>query len=295
MGRKYREYTYDDWKKAMDLHNRFKLGYIRISRILGISQYTIRSWLHYGVIPPAAKWKAEPSNELAYMIGVVQGDACVSKSKDKSWYRYRIRLEVIDKEFAETFSRVMAKLLNRKYIEPRWDKKQKKWTVKYDSKAFYLWYKKIEKQGLEEFKPYIEYDTETVRYYLKGLFDSEGGNYRNKYIYLSNSKKELLEYVQYLLKKYFDIVATGPYLVYEAGDIEIINGVETRYNHDYYSIHIYRKLHVQKFLKEIGFSIIRKQLGLKKDEKAFIKGMGYVEPYKLIERGLFKLPFSDSQ
>jgi len=33
-----------------------------------------------------------------------------------------------------------------------------------------------------------------------------------KKIYLYNSKKELLKYVKYLLKKYSDIVATSPYL-----------------------------------------------------------------------------------
>jgi len=53
-----------------------------------------------------------------------------------------------------------------------------------------------------------------------------------------------------------------------------------------------RKNYAQKYLKEIGFSIIRKQLGLKKDEKVFVEGIGYIEPYELVELGLFKLPFS---
>jgi len=43
MSRKYREYTYDDWKKAMDLHSKYKLGHIQISRILGISKKTLRN------------------------------------------------------------------------------------------------------------------------------------------------------------------------------------------------------------------------------------------------------------
>jgi len=43
MGRKYREYTYDDWKKAMDLHNKYKIGYIWISRILGINENTVKN------------------------------------------------------------------------------------------------------------------------------------------------------------------------------------------------------------------------------------------------------------
>jgi len=274
MGRKYREYTYDDWKKAMDLHNKYKLGYRRISRMLGISQYTVRNWLHYGKIPPTAKWRAEPSKELSYIIGVVQGDACVSKSK--SWYRYRIDLAVIDKEFAIIFSKILSRILDVNYHEPRWSKRRKRWCVEYRSKSFYEWYKKTKREGLEGFKPYIEHDIETVRHYLKGLFDSEGSNYRCKRISLYNTKKKLLEYVQYLLEKYFDIKSTGPYLVHKAGDITIINGIVSRYNNDYYVIDIGRKQYIQRFLREIGFSIARKQLGLKKYETVLAEGIGYI-------------------
>ena len=131
MGRKRREYTYEEYMKAMDLHNKYKYGYRRISRILGISQYTIRSWLHYGVIPPAAKWVAKPSIELAYVIGTVHGDGCVYKDESRS--KYVIRLAVVDKEFAIVFSRAMSRLLNRKYIEPWWNEKDKVWRVKYQS------------------------------------------------------------------------------------------------------------------------------------------------------------------
>jgi len=98
--------------------------------------------------------------------------------------------------------------------------------------------------------------------------------------------------VQYLLKKYFNIIATGPYLKEETGNATIIRGVEYRYNDDFYEIVISRKNHVQRFLEEIGFSIVRKQLGLKKNEKPYVEGIGYTEPYELVELGLFKLPFS---
>jgi len=290
MGRKYREYNYDDWKKAMDLHNIYKIGYRRISRILNINENTVRSWLYYGVVPPIAKWVAKPCTELAYIIGTVHGDGCVTKNKAN--YEYLIELGVVDKEFAITFSKALSKLLNKKYIEPWWNNKQKEWRIAYDSKAFYLWYKRTEEQGLQGFKEYIEHDMETVRYYLKGLFDSDGNNYKNKLIQLYNSSKKLLEYVQYLLKKYFNIITIGPYLIRKAGDIAIVNGIETRHNDDYYVIQIGRKQHIQRFLMEIGFTIVRRQLGLKKNEKVFVEGIGYVEPYKLVELGLFKIPFS---
>jgi len=214
--------------------------------------------------------------------------------KNKRKGHYVIQLAVIDKEFAEMFSRVMAKLLGASYHKPYWDNKQKEWRVVYRSKAFYKWYKKSEEQGLQGFKEYIEHDIETVKYYLRGVYDSDGNNYRNKLIQLSNSNKKLLEYVQYLLKKYFNIKATGPYLDKESGTIIVINGVKKPVRHDCYTIVIGRKLHVQKFLKEIGFSIARKQLGLRKDEKIFIEGK-YVESHEYIKRGLFRLLFINNQ
>jgi len=292
MSRKQREYSYDDWKKAMDLHNKYKLGPTKISRILGISEDTIRGWLYHGMIPPAAKWKAEPSKELAYIIGTIQGDGSVTKNETN--HEYIIQLGVIDKEFAITYSKAISKLLNKKYHKPRWNKKWKKYWVRYNSKAFFIWYKKTEKQGLEGFKEYIEYNKNTVRYYLRGLFDSDGSNSGNKRIYLLNSKERLLKYVQYLLKKYFDVKATGPYLKKKAGATVIIKGIERNINYNHYMIEISRKKHVQKFLEEIGFSIVRKQLGLKKHEKVLVEGR-YVKPYRLVELGLFRLPFSNTE
>jgi len=289
MSRKQREYSYDDWKKAMDLHNKYKLGYIRISRILGINENTVNKWLYKGVVPPAAKWVAKPSKELAYILGISHGDGNITKNEAN--HEYIIQVGVIDKEFAEMFSKVMAKLLDTSYHKPRWNEKEKKWRVRYKSKAFYLWYKKCEEKGLEGFKKFIEYNKQTVKYYLKGLYDSDGYNYRNRKIHLGNTNIELLEYVQYLLKKYFNIKSTGPYLNKKAGTKTIINGVKTTTKHNCYYISITRKLHVEKFLEEIGFSIVRRQLGLKKHEKVFVEGK-HVEPYRLVELGLFKLPFN---
>jgi len=100
----------------------------------------------------------------------------------------------------------MSRLLNRKYIEPWWDEKERAWRVVYKSKAFVIWYKKSEKQGLQGFKPYIEHDIETIRYYLIGLFDSDGNNDGNRQIQLSNTNKELLEYIQDLLLEYFGLL-----------------------------------------------------------------------------------------
>jgi len=91
------------------------------------------------------------------------------------------------------------------------------------------------------------------------------------------------------------VKATGPYLNKKAGTKMTINGMEKPVYHDYYMIVISRKQHIQRFLKEIGFSIVRRQLGLRKDEKVLVEGVGYIGPYRLVKLGLFRLPFSDFQ
>jgi len=64
------------------------------------------------------------------------------------------------------------------------------------------------------------------------------------YTWYKKTKKELLKYVQYLLKKYFDIIATGPYLQKEAENTTVIKGVKYHYNQDLYAIAISRKNHI---------------------------------------------------
>jgi len=183
MGRKYKSYSYEEYVKAMELLEK-GYGLTETCRILGwpeTKKSLLHHWKHGKHKPPAAKWVAKPCIELAYAIGTIHGDGSVTKSE--AWHRYVIQLIVIDKEFAVIFSKVMAKLLNASYHKPWWSEKEKEWWVVYRSKAFYEWYKKCEKQGLQGFKPYIEHDIETVRYYLKGLFDSDGYNYKNKRIF----------------------------------------------------------------------------------------------------------------
>ena len=139
----------------------------------------------------------------------------------------------------------------------------------YCSKAFYIWYKQ---QKLETLKQYIEHNRDTVANFLCGLYDSDGGH--NKYkkrrssqIYLYNNSSKLLKYTQHLLRKYFGIIARGPYLHVKAGaGSKMGNGKIAKTNYDNYQINIYRKQHIQRFLSEIGFSITEKQLGLKRSK-----------------------------
>jgi intein-encoded DNA endonuclease-like protein len=259
---RYKSYTHEKYLRAMDL---LKKGYglTETCRILGWPEdkiATLHYWKNGRHKPPAARWIPEPSSELAYIIGVLKGDGYLYKHK----YHYDIKLDTRDYEFAETFGKALAKVLNKKVKKPYWDKSDNIWKIYYRSKAFYMWYRK---QNLKSLKRFIEHGKETVALFLRGLYDSDGGHYRyrERYskIYLYNNDLELLHYVQHLLNKYFNITARGPYLHIRAGEASTKkNGERIRTNYNNYSIKISRKQHVETFLNEIGFSIAEKQLGL---------------------------------
>ena len=194
------------------------------------------------------------------MLGVLYGDGYLAKEYS---YHYDLELIVKDYEFAEEFSRAVAEVLGKKFKSPRrLLRRPDIWRVRYYSKAFHTWFKR---QTLDTLKPYIEYNMDTVKHFLRGLYDSEGYNYKCRRILLYNSDQELLKYTQYLLKRYFNIKAIRPYLYIRAGSIHRMkNGREFKTNHNCYHTAIYRKGDVQRFLSEIGFSIKEKQLGLKR-------------------------------
>ena len=232
------------------------VGITTISRKLGIPKSTLHYWRHGIHKPATTRWTPKPSRELAYVIGVLLGDGDIV---GHSRYDYDIELRVVDYEFAEEFSRNMAKLLNKKFKKPKWKKSDQRWKVYYRSKAFYMWFRS---QSLETLKPYIEYSIETVKAFLKAIYNSEGNNYNCKTVSLSNTNTKLLEYIQELLRKYFSIVATGPYPNTRRDTIVKVGKRKGVVRKKCYEIGIYRKWCVRKFLREIGFSITTKQLGL---------------------------------
>ena len=229
------------------------VGITTISRKLGIPKSTLHYWRHGIHKPATTRWTPKPTKELAYVIGVLLGDGDTVEHG-----RYDIELRVVDYEFAEEFSRNIAKLLNKKFKKPKWKKSEKLWRVYYRSKAFCTWFKN---QNLETLKPYIEYDIETVKAFLKAIYNSEGSNIGCKTISLSNTDIKLLKYVQELLRKYFSII-TRLYPVTKKGSIGKKKDKVFIRRKDVYVTVIHKKWCVRKFLREIGFSITTKQLGL---------------------------------
>jgi intein-encoded DNA endonuclease-like protein len=225
-----------------------------------ISLSRISDWINgkHNPFGKVNKFDEKPSLKLSYVVGVIFSDGY--KYFDN--IHHLIRLVVKDKEFAEEFGKCLAKILGRKKpYKPFWDKDLKLWTVIGCSIQLY----KFLDKPLEELKTYIEYSKETVVSFLRALFDGDGSIYvrirggRKRILWLYNTNKEILIYVQYLLKKYFDIDATGPHLATRKGSIRYFpNGITTKTTEDYYYIYI-RANSLVNFYKYIGFTIKRKQ------------------------------------
>jgi intein-encoded DNA endonuclease-like protein len=201
------------------------------------------------------KFDEKPSPELAYVIGVILSDGY--KYFDSKGYL--LRLAVNDKEYAEEFGRCLAKVVGKKKpYKPFWDENRKQWTV---AECSILLFKFLEKP-FEKLKFYIEYSEETVASFLRAMFDGEGCIYvkfrRERKLLLHNTNKELLSYIQYLLKKYFDIDTTGLHLARKSGkNFNFPNGVY-KTTKNYYYLYICTKS-LLNFHEHISFTIKRKQ------------------------------------
>jgi len=204
------------------------------------------------------KFNDKPSPELAYVIGTKLGDGHIF-----SYSRHHgIRLKVNDKEFAKEFGKCLAKVLEKdKPYKPFWNEKHKQWIAEACS---VLLYKFLDKP-LKELKPHIEYSKNTVSAFLRALFDGEGSMYVNKGYHsrrleLYNTNVELLNYTKYLLKKYFDIDSTKPYLSAKEGEERYFPDRKhySKTTKNCYRLYI-RTNSLLNFYKYIGFTIERKQ------------------------------------
>jgi len=256
-----KDYTPEDYQQAIKLLS-IGLGITTVSRKLGIPKSTLHYWRHKLNRPPTIRWVPKPTPELAYVLGVLQGDGYIRK---KRYWHYNIELQTKDIEFAEEFSKAIAKVLDKKFKKPKLEYRKTKsnlYRVCYYSKAFYIWYKN---QTLKTLKKYIEHNKECVKMFLRGIYDSEGSNYKCMYIKLVNSNLELLKYIKYLLERYLSIRISRIHLACKAGTKSTKkNGEVITTKKNCYAISICKKLYVQRFLREVGFSIARKQLGLPK-------------------------------
>jgi len=208
------------------------------------------------------KFDEKPSPELEYIVGTMFSDGYKYIGKKS---RYSLRLDVNDREFAEKFAECLTKVLGKKKpYKPFWSKSKKQWIIEGCSVQLY----KFLDRPLEELKPYIEHCKDCVASFLRALYDAEGsicvkikGRKRKRRLYLYNTNKELLVYVQYLLKKYFGINSTLHLAIKKGSISHFPNNKIAKTNQDEYYVYIHARS-LLNFYRCIGFTIKRKQRDL---------------------------------
>jgi intein-encoded DNA endonuclease-like protein len=201
----------------------------------------------------------KPSEELAYVIGVVLGDGYPKmKRRVITCYNYvMIGLKARDREFVEGFGRCLAKVLGRRQIRPRYVKSSGRYVVEAESKTLYELLRKP--VDLDRLRRYIEHCERCVAAFIRGFADSEGCVEKSGYIRIYNTDLRLLTYIKALLRRP-NIESMVPKLNKRRGTL--INNPRTgkQYitNMDCYYIYI-RASSNANFYKYIGFTIKRDQ------------------------------------
>ncbi len=237
------------------------MSYSEISETLkreygyGPSKGQLSGWLReiHGPLGSSNRFVAEPSPELAYVIGVKLGDGSINRKG----YNRRIRLQSIDLDFVLEFDRCLSKVLGTRRHKPWFDRKRKEIHVEARSVLLFNFLQ----QSLEDFNTWIEHCPKCVSMFLRGFLDSEGSVSKEGSVTAYNSDTSLLGYVQQLLLSYFNIETTGPRLQTRAvTKIRSRGHVYLRRN-NIYLIYV-RAKSLDTFRKAVGFAIERKRVRL---------------------------------
>ena len=222
------------------------------SNHIWLSKGSISEWVR-GIHNPSGgknKFRAVASPELAFVIGVIAGDGNLSVHG----YNYEMLLSVTDRDFAEQFSRCLAKILAKPNLyKVRWSEKRKRWIVQGSS----IFLHRFLRGGWQRLKRYVEHCYRCRASFLRALFDGEGTIDRNR-ISIYNTDLRLLLYIRQLLSK-FGIEMRNPYVHSLAGSIlkDPRTGVFYERRRDCYAMAI-RTAGSLQFARHIGFSIQRK-------------------------------------
>lgn len=245
------------YDQAMKIRREKGWGDINIGRVLGINQHTVDNWL-FRDSKPDGLFKfpdLNPSAELSYVLGTYYGDGYAYRSKkERSWF---IKLEAMDKDFVEEFSRCLSKVLRKKNGYPV--HRLKKGGIYFTRVTNIKLYEFLKKKSLDVHKHWIE---EFPAEFLRGFYDSEGGMYGNT-LGLSNTNLELLQYVRDLLERHFSIPSRIG-IAHKKGVTHFYRGRKITATKDCYYLRIKRRESQRKFHEKMGFSIARKQEKLKK-------------------------------
>ncbi len=254
-----------DFEKLVDEVKELRergFSYSEIARTLeangiNVSRVTVMRWCK-GLHDPRNRMNSvrlDPSPELAYIVGVMFGDGSVGFRRAGRSYRYRIRLKVVDREFAEEFKRCLEVIGLKPSLRLERDRSRcDRWCVEANSKLLY----EFLKQPKEElFKVARMYPVE----FLRGFFDSEGcvevwKEHRVMAISASNYDLEILKFAGSLLGQLG--IHSRIYRIKKRGLVSKIREDTYRYSSDLYSLKIYRLDDIRRYVSIIGFTIRRK-------------------------------------
>jgi len=218
-----------------------------------LSKGSISGWVRGVHNPSGGKntFCAVASPELAYVIGVIAGDG----NLNVHGYNYEMLLSVTDYDFAEEFSRCLAKILVRPNpYRVRWSEKRKRWIVQGSSIILH----RFLRGRWQRLKTYIEHCYQCRASFLKALFDGEG-SITGRNLTIANTDLSLLLYVRKLLAK-SGISTSIPHLTTRAGSIlkDPHTGRTYKRRKDCYMMRV-SAMDLLRFARKIGFSIKRKE------------------------------------
>ena len=169
------------------------------------------------------QFEAKPSQELSYVLGVLFGDGSLSINKRKQ--EYRIRLETIDRDFAEKFSASVAGLLHKEKPFAVCKTTRGMYSTQIRSKQLYYFAKGL-KEDFEKAKQFIE---KCPLEFIQGLADSEGCTSISARITLKvrviaavSTNLQLLQHMKSILLSFN--IASNLYLSHEAGITDSVIG-----------------------------------------------------------------------
>ena len=244
-----------------ELRNR-GLSYYKIveeleSKGIKVSRATVMRWCN-GSHNPFNRMnlvKLSPSPELSYIVGVFFGDGSVYLDNAGGGYKYKVRLKVVDREFAEEFKRSLESIGLKPSLRFERNKtRTDRWCVEAYSKSLYTFLKQPKEKLFEIAREY-------PKEFLRGFFDSEGSvgwceRHRVLFIDASNYDKDVLNFSRDMLESLG--IHSKIYKTKRKGSIVQIRGQKFQYNSDLYSLRISRRADVAKFAKIVGFTIKRK-------------------------------------
>jgi intein-encoded DNA endonuclease-like protein len=249
------------YSESIDLA-KTRLGGIRIARKLSkryslkICPGTINHWI-YGDRHPRLRniFDVRPSPALSYIIGANKGDGCTLMRSGC------VKLEVTDRDFAETFDAKMAELFSRKkqnkiLVRRFGDERLPLFVVKYSSRQ-------LSKLLRMTFNRLLKLAFVFPRDFLRGFFDAEGHvdvsvtmNLRLA-VGAENSSKPLLQAIRRLLREEISISSRID-RKRRAGTLKVIRGKSFIMRRTSFSLMIGRIEDVNQFAEKVGFSIRRK-------------------------------------